>query len=184
MTRVQSHLIVEELRNVVESGRSQVIVTTHSPYFLDLLPLWSIVLVERTEDKGPVFTRPGDNPNSRKVGRKGYSRQIVRYAGTPSWRRVMKVGLIVEGLPDRDVLSYLAKRISSGIHIKSRALGKKPQLIKHCGEAAKLLLDTGCCRVVIVWDLYPAKWGKPFRIQTKSEVKGETDLQARLRNDT
>jgi len=50
------------LRNLVESGRSQVIVTTHSPYLLDLLPLWSIVLVERSEDKGPVFSRPDDNP--------------------------------------------------------------------------------------------------------------------------
>ncbi len=57
------HLIVEELRNLVESGRSQVIVTTHSPYLLDLLPLWSIVLVERSEDKGPVFSRP-DNDES------------------------------------------------------------------------------------------------------------------------
>ena len=57
-----THLIVEEIRNLVESGRSQVIVTTHSPYLLDLLPLWSIVLVERTEDKGPVFSRPADNP--------------------------------------------------------------------------------------------------------------------------
>lgn len=56
------HLIVEELRNLVESGRSQVIVTTHSPYLLDLLPLWSIVLVERDEDRGPVFSRPDDNP--------------------------------------------------------------------------------------------------------------------------
>ena len=55
------HLIVEELRNLVESGRSQVIVTTHSPYLLDLLPLWSIVLVERSEDKGPVFSRPDDD---------------------------------------------------------------------------------------------------------------------------
>ncbi len=56
------HLIVEEIRNLVESGRSQVIVTTHSPYLLDLLPLWSIVLVERDEKKGPVFSRPHDNP--------------------------------------------------------------------------------------------------------------------------
>ena len=56
------HLIVEEIRNVVESGRSQVIVTTHSPYLLDLLPLWSIVLVERCEEKGPVFSRPHDDP--------------------------------------------------------------------------------------------------------------------------
>lgn len=64
------HLIVEEIRNVVESGRSQVIVTTHSPYLLDLLPLWSIVLVERTEEKGPVFSRPDDNPALEKWSRK------------------------------------------------------------------------------------------------------------------
>ncbi len=56
------HLIVEEIRDVVESGRSQVIVTTHSPYLLDLLPLSSIVTVERTEDTGPIFSRPGDDP--------------------------------------------------------------------------------------------------------------------------
>ena len=56
------HLIVEEMRNVVESGRSQVVVTTHSPYLLDLLPLWSIVLVERSVDKGTVFFRPDEQP--------------------------------------------------------------------------------------------------------------------------
>lgn len=56
------HLIVEEIRNVVESGRSQVIVTTHSTDLLNLLPLWSIVLVERTDEMGPAFNRPDDNP--------------------------------------------------------------------------------------------------------------------------
>jgi len=56
------HLIVEEIRDVVESQLSQVIVTTHSPYLLDLLPLWSIVVVERPEDKGSIFSRPGNDP--------------------------------------------------------------------------------------------------------------------------
>lgn len=56
------HLVVEEIRNLVESGKSQVIATTHSPYLLDLLPLWSIMLVEREENTGPVFSRPDDNP--------------------------------------------------------------------------------------------------------------------------
>ena len=59
------HLIVEELRNVVESGRSQVIVTTHSPYLLDLLPLSSIVLVERA-DRQPRFRRPADDQSLQK----------------------------------------------------------------------------------------------------------------------
>ena len=51
------HLIIEELRNVVESGQSQVIVTTHSPYLLDLLPLEYMLLVERVDGQ-PTFTRP------------------------------------------------------------------------------------------------------------------------------
>ena len=54
------HLIIDEIRDVVESGRSQVIVTTHSPYLLDLLPLSSILLVERVEGE-PQFNRPADD---------------------------------------------------------------------------------------------------------------------------
>jgi predicted ATPase len=53
------HLIVDEIRSTVESGRSQVILATHSPYLLDLLPLSSLVLVERVDGQ-PVFTRPGN----------------------------------------------------------------------------------------------------------------------------
>ena len=53
------HLIVDEIQDLVESGRSQVIVTTHSPYLLDLLPLWSIVLVDRANGN-PSFSRPSD----------------------------------------------------------------------------------------------------------------------------
>ena len=53
------HLIVDEIRDLVESGRSQVIVTTHSPYLLNLLPLSLIVLVERV-DGLPTFSRPSD----------------------------------------------------------------------------------------------------------------------------
>jgi predicted ATP-dependent endonuclease of OLD family len=51
---------VNEIRNAVEEGRTQIIMTTHSPYLLDLLLLDHIVLVERIEGK-PVFNRPGDN---------------------------------------------------------------------------------------------------------------------------
>jgi predicted ATPase len=53
------HLLVDEIRTLVESGRSQVIVTTHSPYLLDLLDLSHIVMVERIDGQ-PTFTRPGD----------------------------------------------------------------------------------------------------------------------------
>lgn len=53
------HLIVEELRNLIETGLTQVIITTHSPYLLDLLALSQIVLVERVDGQ-PTFFRPSD----------------------------------------------------------------------------------------------------------------------------
>lgn len=62
----------------------------------------------------------------------------------------MKVDLILEGLPDRKVLEYLAKRINPEIKVVSRTLGKKPDLIADCGEIAKPLLELGCDRVIIV----------------------------------
>jgi len=54
------HLIVNEIRTAVLSGRTQVIITTHSPYLLDLLTLEHLVVVERDADGHPRFTRPGD----------------------------------------------------------------------------------------------------------------------------
>jgi predicted ATPase len=54
------HLLVEEIRVAVESGRTQVIATTHSPYLLDLLPLSAIIFVERIDGE-PRFFRPADS---------------------------------------------------------------------------------------------------------------------------
>ena len=54
------HLIVDEIRDVVQSGRSQIIMTTHSPYLLDLLPLSTILLVERIDGE-TTFIRPADD---------------------------------------------------------------------------------------------------------------------------
>ncbi len=83
----------------------------------------------------------------------------------------MKVGFILEGLPDRKVLEYLAKRINPEIKVVSRTLGKKPDLIADCGEIAKLLLELGCERVIIVWDLFPAEWENPVRTKQLSMKK-------------
>ena len=52
------HMLVDEIRHFVESGLGQVIVTTHSPYLLDLLKLSQIVVVERDASGPPVFSRP------------------------------------------------------------------------------------------------------------------------------
>ncbi len=55
------HLIVEEIRNAVLEGTTQVILTTHSPYLLDLLTLDHLVLVERDAKGQPCFRRPGND---------------------------------------------------------------------------------------------------------------------------
>jgi predicted ATPase len=60
------HLIVEEIRDAVESGRTQVVITTHSPYLLDLVPLESLILVERQPDGQPKFFRPAEDEQLRK----------------------------------------------------------------------------------------------------------------------
>jgi len=54
------NLIVEEIARATQSGRTQVVCTTHSPYFLDLVPLSSIVVVERDDSGQPTFTRPDE----------------------------------------------------------------------------------------------------------------------------
>ncbi len=59
------HLLVDEIGRAVETRRMQVVVATHSPYLLDLLPLDSIVLVERIK-ASPVFSRPADDVALRK----------------------------------------------------------------------------------------------------------------------
>lgn len=55
------HLLVEEIRTAVQSGITQIILTTHSPYLLDLLTLEHLVLVERDAKGQPRFSRPADN---------------------------------------------------------------------------------------------------------------------------
>jgi predicted ATPase len=57
------HLLVEEIRTAVQSGRTQVILTTHSPYLLDLLKLEHLVLVARNEAGEPKFHRPASDAN-------------------------------------------------------------------------------------------------------------------------
>ncbi len=55
------HMLVDEIRAFVQSGKGQVIATTHSPYLLDLLTLSQIIVVERDEKGSPVFHRPSED---------------------------------------------------------------------------------------------------------------------------
>jgi predicted ATPase len=51
-------LVVDLMRAAAQSGRSQIIATTHSPYLLDMLDLDDVLLCERGA-KGPTFSWPG-----------------------------------------------------------------------------------------------------------------------------
>jgi len=51
------HLIVEEIRAAITAKTTQVLLTTHSPFLLDLLDLSHVVVVERQEGQ-PIFHRP------------------------------------------------------------------------------------------------------------------------------
>ena len=71
----------------------------------------------------------------------------------------MKVGMIFECGPkgaDQQVCKYLAQRLLPDIEVVPPiTLGNKPRLLSDCGPAAANLLQQGCERIVIVWDLYP-----------------------------
>jgi predicted ATPase len=54
------NLVIDEIRNALETGKTQIIASTHSPYLLDLLDLSQIILVERTGGDQPSFIRPSD----------------------------------------------------------------------------------------------------------------------------
>jgi predicted ATPase len=65
-----THMILEEVRIAVQSGRTQVIMTTHSPYVLNLLPLQTVVLVERDNGGNPVFWRPSGEQEVQEWGKR------------------------------------------------------------------------------------------------------------------
>jgi predicted ATPase len=58
------YMIINEMRRVIEDGKAQIILTTHSPYLLNLLHIDHVILVERVQSH-PVFRRPGDDERLR-----------------------------------------------------------------------------------------------------------------------
>ncbi len=70
------HLLVEEFRAALAAKKTQILVTTHSPYLLDLLDLSHIVVVERVDGE-PVFRRPD------KAQLAEWSKSFARGGSTP-----------------------------------------------------------------------------------------------------
>lgn len=87
------------------------------------------------------------------------------------------IGIICEGgagSEDEQVLRHLAGRICPGAQLRIRPQGAKPNLIDSCGDVAQALFESGCDRVLIVWDIQP-RWGRP-----DGEAQDVVDIQAVL----
>ena len=91
-----------------------------------------------------------------------------------------KIGIICEGTPeggDEQVLKYLAERIVDTGKINVVPLGNKPILFNQCGAVAKALRESGCERILIVWDLLPA-WGDDAASAKGDMAKARVSLTA------
>jgi hypothetical protein len=75
----------------------------------------------------------------------------------------MKVGFIVECGPqgaETKVIPHLARLLAPNYEfVAPISLDNKDKLRRGCGKWAKSLLDQGCERVLIIWDLLP-DWGE------------------------
>ena len=110
------HLIVEEIRRVTESGRSQVILTTHSPYLLDLLDLVAYCAGGASGRGAHIHSPRDDDAGSWTAGRNALDPASVytEFGKAAQSRTGMKVGMIFECAdegPDFKVCEHLAKRI-------------------------------------------------------------------------
>ena len=78
----------------------------------------------------------------------------------------MKLGLILEcqlNGPDAKVLRCLLTQFAREVELRIATEGNKVNLVRECGTTAKQLIEDGCERVVIVWDLFPAEWGDALK---------------------
>ena len=72
----------------------------------------------------------------------------------------MKVGMIFECGPDgadKKVCEHLARMLQPDIEISSVTLDNKPNLLSGCGATAAQLLEDGCDRIIVIWDLHPPR---------------------------
>jgi hypothetical protein len=88
----------------------------------------------------------------------------------------MKIGIICECGPqgaEMQVFPEIVKKLGLNHKIDPVPMENKPKLVEGCGKAAKQLLESGCERVLIVWDLYPGwrvKGQKPCRKEDREAI--------------
>jgi hypothetical protein len=88
----------------------------------------------------------------------------------------MKTGIICECGPqgaEVQVFPEIVKKLGIKNTLDIVPMDKKPKLVEGCGKATKQLLESGCERVLIVWDLYPGwrvKGQKPCRKEDREAI--------------
>ncbi|MBX7255942.1 MAG: DUF4276 family protein [Candidatus Hydrogenedentes bacterium] len=77
------------------------------------------------------------------------------------------------------MIPHLARLIDARIEPDVVTLDRKPLLKQECGKWAKALLNGGCRRVVVLWDLLPA-WGEYEGRGCRHDDKEEISESLRL----
>src|SRR5215207_1133514 len=94
------------------------------------------------------------------MGKKVRSRSALHDGSTASAAVARpKIGMIFEcgpDGPDKKVCSHFAGLLWPEAEIQSVTLSDKKKLLTECGKDTATLLDAGCQRVLIIWDLHPA----------------------------
>lgn len=95
----------------------------------------------------------------------------------------MKVGFVFECQPqgpDEQVYTYVARQLCSKFEILPEnisSMGDKKTLIQECAMDVKIMLDSGCNYVFIIWDRMP-KWGGTGRCE-----EHKADLSKNLKTE-
>lgn len=88
----------------------------------------------------------------------------------------MKIGIICECGPqgaETQDFPELVKKLGLKHVLDIVPMDKKPKLVEGCGKAARQLFESGCERVLLIWDLYPGwreKGMKPCRKEDREAI--------------
>jgi len=87
----------------------------------------------------------------------------------------MKLGIIVEcplkGV-DHQVYEYTIPKLNDSLQFEIVSAGRnKVEMLNNCGPVASTLIESGCERVLIVWDLMPRFGGAVCRKEDVDSIK-------------
>jgi hypothetical protein len=106
------------------------------------------------------------------------SRSAVHSRSPQTQEEQLKIGLVLECTPDgpdQQVCEHLLKTLLENVQVESVTLINKPNLITKCGDTVARLLEEGCQKVIIVWDLFPPWGGEACRHDDREAIFASLD---------